>query len=77
MSRKWMHIVVLAVLVIPLILTACGPTEEPAQPEAPTAAPEPTEAPTEEAAVQPTEPAEPAEAEPCAPAAEGPLAGGK
>jgi multiple sugar transport system substrate-binding protein len=72
MSRKWMHFMVLAVLVIPLILTACGPTEEPEPPAAPTAAPQPTEAPTEEAAVQPTEPAEP---EPCAPAADGPLAG--
>jgi multiple sugar transport system substrate-binding protein/sn-glycerol 3-phosphate transport system substrate-binding protein len=70
-----MHFLVLAVLVIPLILTACGATEEPAPPEAPTAAPQPTEAPTEEAAVQPTEPAEPAEPEPCAPATEGPLAG--
>jgi multiple sugar transport system substrate-binding protein len=51
MSKKWMYLFVLAVLVIPLILTACGPTPEP------TAAPEPTEAAPEptEAAPEPTE----------------------
>jgi hypothetical protein len=38
MSKKWMYLFVLAILVVPLLLTACGPTAEP------TAAPEPTQA---------------------------------
>jgi len=54
-----MYLFVLAVLVIPLILTACNPTEEPTEVVAePTeAAPEPTEAAPEptEAAPEPTE----------------------
>ncbi|MFN2185555.1 MAG: hypothetical protein ACK2UU_16315, partial [Anaerolineae bacterium] len=62
MSKKWMYLFVLAVLVIPLILTACGPTPEPTAAPEPTKAPEPTEAapePTaapEEPTAAPTEP---------------------
>ena len=52
MSRKWMYILTLAVLVVPLILTACQPTEAP-EPEPPkaeeaTAVPEEAEEPAEE-----------------------------
>ena len=57
MSKKWMYLFVLAVLVIPLILTACGPTPEPTKAPEPTeaAAPEPTAAP-EEPTAAPEEP---------------------
>ena len=66
MSKKWLYLFVLAVLVIPLILTACGPTPEPTTAPEPTeAAPEPTEAVEEpeptEAAEEPEAPAGPYE----------------
>jgi multiple sugar transport system substrate-binding protein len=51
MSRKWMYLFVLTILVVPMLLTACGPTAEP------TSAPEPTQAeaqPTEAAEEEPT-----------------------
>ena len=73
MNKRWMYLLVVAVLVVPMILTACGPTPEPT--EAP--APEPTEAPaaepTEAPAAEPTEvPAAEPTAVPEEPAAEGP-----
>jgi multiple sugar transport system substrate-binding protein/sn-glycerol 3-phosphate transport system substrate-binding protein len=58
MSKKWLYVFVLAVLVVPLILTACGATPEPTKAPEPTeAAPEPTDAAPEptEAAPEPTE----------------------
>jgi multiple sugar transport system substrate-binding protein len=57
MKKKWMYLLVLAVLLIPLVLSACGATEEPEPTQAPvveepTAAPEePTAAPEEPTAV--------------------------
>jgi multiple sugar transport system substrate-binding protein/sn-glycerol 3-phosphate transport system substrate-binding protein len=59
MNKKWMYLLVVAMLVIPMALTACGttPESEPtAQPAQPTAAPEePTAAPAEPTAA-PEEP---------------------
>ena len=67
MSKKWMYILTLIVLVVPLILTACGATEEPtAEPTAEVPVGEPTEAPPVE---EPTEP--PAVAEPTEEVAKG------
>ncbi|MGD8488987.1 MAG: extracellular solute-binding protein [Anaerolineae bacterium] len=59
MSKKWLYLLVIAVLVLPMILTACGATEEPAPTEVP-AVEEPTAAPEEpeEATAAPEEPAE-------------------
>ncbi|MGC9333034.1 MAG: extracellular solute-binding protein [Anaerolineae bacterium] len=61
MSRKWMYLFVLAILVVPMLLTACGPTAEP------TSAPEPTQA-----EVQPTEALEEPTAAPEEPETAGP-----
>ncbi len=65
MSKKWMYVLTLIVLVVPLILTACGATEEPTpEPTAEVPVEEPTEAPVVEepteppAVVEPTEPTE-------------------
>jgi multiple sugar transport system substrate-binding protein len=66
MKTKWTYLIVLLVLLIPLVLAACGPTEEPTEAPAveattapavePTTAPaEPTQAPAEPTAV-PEEP---------------------
>jgi multiple sugar transport system substrate-binding protein len=59
MNKKWMYLLVMVILVVPLVLTACGATPEPVEEppaEEPTAAPEaPTAAPEEPPAV-PEEP---------------------
>ncbi len=53
MRKKWIYILMLAALVVPLILTACGPTEAPtepppeAEPTSPPEEAEPTAAPEE------------------------------
>ncbi len=66
MSKKWMLLLVVAVMLVPMILTACQPT----------AAPEPTEAPkVEEPTAKPEEPAAEATKAPEEPAAEGPYEG--
>ena len=73
MSKKWTYVLVLAVLLIPLVLTACGATEAPeptqappaeeptAVPEEPTAAPEEPTAAPEEPTAEPEEAAGPYE----------------
>ena len=78
MNRKWMYLAVLAVLVVPLILTACGATPEPTMAPEPTKAVEvePTKAPEPEPTKAPEpEPTKAEVAEPTKepePAAEGP-----
>jgi peptide/nickel transport system substrate-binding protein len=64
MRKKWLYLLMLAALVVPLILTACAATEAP---------PEPT-APPEEPKEEPAAPTEAPEAEPPV-AAEGPYEG--
>ncbi|MGD8398974.1 MAG: hypothetical protein PVG11_08970, partial [Anaerolineae bacterium] len=70
--KKWMYLLVVAVLLIPLVLTACGATEEPEPTEAPQA--EPTAAPDEPTAApeEPTAAPEEPTAVPEEPAGEGP-----
>ena len=70
MNKKWMYILMLVALVVPMVLTACGATPEPTTaPEAaePTKAPEaaePTKAPeAAEPTEAPEEPDEPASGE--------------
>ena len=67
MNKKWMYAVVLAILVVPLILSACGPTPEPTMAPEPTKpeAAEPTKAPEAEPTKAPeAEPTKVPEAEP-------------